>query len=101
MYTCTGAAVNAPTTFVLACGDYGIELEGLRWSGWGQSVAHASGSLLENNCVPECADGTDVPYPASVEVSNVAGGHYTWMHVSSPQAPGGPYDYQLSTNGPG
>jgi hypothetical protein len=100
IYTCTSQPVVEPASFVLACADANTTVEHLQWSGWGQATAHASGDMRENNCTPDCADGTDVQYPASVEVTAIEGGHYTWMHVSAPQAPGGPYDYTLAPSGP-
>ena len=100
MYDCSRQPVETPASFVLACGDANTILTHLQWSRWGQSPAHATGSLVENNCTPDCADGRDVQYPASPTVSTIAGGRYTYMHVSAPQAPGGPYDYTLTPLGP-
>jgi hypothetical protein len=100
MNTCTGQVVSAPSEYVLACADYGISLKGLRWSQWGDPVAHAAGDLWENDCNPACYAGHFVPYPASVEVSGLAGSRYTWLHVNAPQAPGGPYDYTIGAHGP-
>jgi len=101
MYDCTRQSVETPASFVLACGDANTTLTHLQWSGWGQTTAHATGALAENNCAPNCAQGRDVQYPASVTVSTIAGGHYTYMHVSAPQAPGYRSDYALTPLGPG
>jgi hypothetical protein len=37
--------------------DGSVELQGLRWRGWGSSVARASGVLSASNCTPNCATG--------------------------------------------
>jgi hypothetical protein len=101
LITCGRTAVSAPSRYTLACADGGIWLEGLRWSAWGEPTGHASGNLWENDCTPSCADGHYLQYPASVTVSRLAGGRYTWLHVSAPQAPGGPYDDTVGPAGPG
>ncbi len=100
MYDCARQSVEIPASFVLACADANTTLTHLQWSGWGQTTAHATGDLLEKDCTPNCAEGKNVQYPASVTVSTIAAGRYTYMHVSAPQAPGGPYDYTLTPIGP-
>ncbi|MEW2507605.1 hypothetical protein AB0878_44815 [Amycolatopsis sp. NPDC047767] len=100
IYTCTHDAVSAPSSYVLTCADANSQLQGLRWSGWGSPTAHASGVLSQNDCIPDCADGHFVQFPASVTVTGLEGLAYTWLSVKAPQAPGGPYDFTLTSNGP-
>jgi len=88
MYNCTRGSVETPASFTLACGDANAALTHLQWSGWGQSTAHATGDLVEKDCTPNCAQGRNVQDPASVTVSTIDGGRYTFMHASVPQAPG-------------
>jgi hypothetical protein len=39
-------------------------------TGWGSATAVGAGTMERDNCVPNCAEGTDVPYPATVTVSD-------------------------------
>lgn len=94
---CDGSAVSTPAMYVLACADGGRFLDGLHWSAWNAPTSTASGTLLANNCTPNCADGSFVSYPATVSVSGLTGGRYTHMQVD---APGGPFDYTIGPNGP-
>lgn len=100
IYTCTHDAVSAPSSYVLTCADFGVQLQGLRWSGWGSPTAHGAGDLSQNDCTPDCTQGHFVQFPASVTVSGLKGHAYTWLSVKAPQAPGGPYDFTLTSNGP-
>lgn len=101
IYGCDGQPVGQPTGFVLACGDGGVALQGLTWSGWGGSIATATGLLRGNTCVPNCAVGGSTSNSASVTVSGLTGGRYTSMHISAPGARDPSLDYRLGLNGPG
>jgi hypothetical protein len=98
--TCDRSAVSAPADYVLACADGGLRLDALHWSAWNTPTATASGTLWQNNCTPDCADGHFIPYSASVTVAGLASDRYTRMHVDAPQAPDGPFDYTIGPNGP-
>lgn len=98
--TCDRSTVSTPATYLLACADGGVFLDALHWSAWNSPTATASGSLWENDCTPNCADGHYHSYPASVTVSALSGNRYTRMHVDAPRAPGGPFDYTIGPNGP-
>jgi hypothetical protein len=56
---------------VLACADAGIRIEGLTWANWTASTASGHGTLLENECVPNCASGKFAKYPVAVTLSAV------------------------------
>jgi hypothetical protein len=45
-------------------------LKNLQWSGWGTSVAHASGISSSSDCKPNCAAGTRTDTPAQFTVSS-------------------------------
>ncbi len=64
-----------PATILLACGDGEIAAVGLTWTQWGTTTATGYGTVTEDNCVPNCADGTDVPYQATVTLSRPVKGH--------------------------
>lgn len=60
-----------PSAIVLACADEGTGAKGLTWSTWTRTVAHASGTIYENDCTPDCADGVVKDYAASITLSGV------------------------------
>jgi hypothetical protein len=98
--TCDHSAVTTPANYLLACADGTLWLASLHWSGWDSPTATARGTLWRNDCTPNCANGQYLPYHASVSVSGLSGDRYTRMHVTAPQAPGGPFDYVIGPNGP-
>jgi hypothetical protein len=88
-----------PSEIVLTCADYGWILEALHWSSLTASRATAVGTLVYNDCTPNCADGRhhDVPgtqVTLTVPVRDVAG-QLVWSELQqNPQAAGyasGPY----------
>ncbi len=89
-----------PVQYTLTCADANTWLDKLQWTGWGTPTAHATGELWQNDCEPSCARGQFVQYPASATATDMVNGHYTWLEVSAPQAPGGPYDYVIDSQGP-
>ena len=46
-----------PAEIVLACADYGVLVEGLHWTSWTTASATAVGTLVYNDCTPNCAEG--------------------------------------------
>jgi hypothetical protein len=46
------------------------DLQGLRWTGWGSSVAHAVGISSASNGIPNMAQGKRITSPAQVTLSN-------------------------------
>lgn len=60
-----------PASIVIACADGGLGLEQLDWTSWGATRATGTGTLWQNLCTPDCADGTFAYYPASVTLSRV------------------------------
>jgi hypothetical protein len=47
------------------------------WSSWGSASTTASGTVNYQDCVPDCADGSETPYPTTVTFSGLTGGKYT------------------------
>ncbi|MFJ1548751.1 protein kinase [Streptomyces sp. NPDC088246] len=98
---CFGEYLAEPKSLLLHCGDGNGGLEGLTWSNWGQSTAQASGQESAVICQPNCANGREVHYPATVTLTGLVGGRYTMMQVNTPQSPFGPVaQYTLDSNGP-
>lgn len=60
-----------PSSIALACADDDLRLEGLTWADWTASGAAGHGTLLENQCVPNCAEGNFAKYPVAVTLSGV------------------------------
>jgi len=84
---------------VLTCADYGEVLEGLHWTSWTASSATAVGTLVYNDCVPDCAAGHEHHVPGTEVTLTVAtrgaSGTLVWSEVQeNPEPPGyetGPY----------
>ena len=60
-----------PSSIVLTCADEGLRIEGLAWADWTASAAEGHGTLWENQCVPNCAEGNFAKYPVAVALSAV------------------------------
>jgi hypothetical protein len=60
-----------PASIVLACADDGVRVEGLTWAAWTATAARGHGTLLENQCVPNCAEGKFAKYSVTVALSGV------------------------------
>ena len=67
---CTGHAFK-PKAIIIACGDGNFRASHLHYSRYGGRTAKASGTLVENRCVPNCASGKFVSYPGSIKLSDV------------------------------
>jgi hypothetical protein len=89
-----------PAEIVLTCADYGEVLTGLQWTSWTATGASAAGTLVYNNCIPDCAGGQHQSVPGTTVTLTApvhgAGGTLVWSHVQeNPEPPGyetGPYD---------
>lgn len=66
---CAGQGRIRPGQYVLACGDGGGALAGLRWVNWGASAAAGNGTMVINDCTPGCASGHGHRFPALVRLS--------------------------------
>jgi hypothetical protein len=61
-------AVEPPLLALFADGSW--VLEGLKWTGWGTPVAHATGISSASNGIPNQAEGTRIKTPAEAMLSN-------------------------------
>lgn len=68
--------------------DGSVALVDLRWSGWGTSVARATGVWSASNCTPNCATGKRTTRPARLTLSSpgLVGGHrvYRCFRIDPP-----------------
>ena len=84
---CAGQASTRPGQYVLACGDGGGALAGLRWAGWGPTSATADGASVINDCAPSCVAGHGHRFPALVRL---------WRAEPLPGHPGERYFTRLT-----
>jgi hypothetical protein len=89
---CTSPSVE-PAEIVLTCADYGEVLMGLHWTNWTATSASAVGTLVYNDCIPDCATGQHHSVPGTTVTLTVpirgAGGTLVWSEVQeNPEPPG-------------
>lgn len=58
-------------------GDGGYIVTGIVWSRWGPHEADGTGTSNIQGCVPDCATGSETPYPDTVVLSDPQGGQFT------------------------
>jgi hypothetical protein len=63
---CIGQRQARPSSFILTCADANDALSGLHWVNWAASQAFGTGTEVVNTCIPDCADGKLVSYPALI-----------------------------------
>jgi hypothetical protein len=76
LWNCEGKAVIEPSNYIVTCADDGINFD-MHWSSWGRESATGSGTVHEKNCLPSCADGKIIEYPAEVTLT----GRKWWPRV--------------------
>jgi hypothetical protein len=54
----------APSTLVITCADNGLGVQGLHWTTWTSKLASGYGTVWENDCKPDCAEGHIHYYPS-------------------------------------
>jgi len=60
-------------------GDSGNIVSTITWSEWNASSAVGRGSWGYDDCVPDCAQGTTTPYPATITLSGPVDGRFTLL----------------------
>jgi len=68
--------VTRPTEIVFS-GDSTNAARNLTWSQWGSAQAVGNGTVIHEGCVPDCATGTQTPYPVHIILSSPVNGRYT------------------------
>jgi hypothetical protein len=58
-------------------GDAGDIVTGITWSSWTGTQAVGNGTWTYQNCVPDCASGSQTPYPAMIVLSDPVNGVFT------------------------
>ncbi len=62
-------AASRPKLLTLTCGDGNTVLKGLTWSSFGGATASGKGTFVTNTCEPNCSEGKNVSYPATVKAT--------------------------------
>lgn len=57
-------------------GDAGNIVTDLKWSNWDYRSASANGTSNIQNCIPDCASGTDTPVPTSITLEDPSSNGY-------------------------
>ncbi len=88
---CASGGMQSQPAEITISADGSASVQSLHWSGWGSANATAAGVLEEDNCTPNCAQGTYTSYSATVTLSGLrpygSGEAYATMRVTSPSAP--------------
>jgi len=66
---CLGKPVAHPDEIVLACATANTTAYGLRWVGWGEPMAVATGREGYNDCRPDCVSGHVRSIPIALVVT--------------------------------
>jgi hypothetical protein len=66
-----GTLTVRPKGILIACADGNLGVERMSWDRWGASSATGRGTLYENQCKPNCAEGKFASYPVAVTLSKV------------------------------
>ncbi len=69
--TCTGSLVVKPALYVIACADHNSFWQKVKWANWGATTAIGIGQYVQNDCVPNCAEGHFITYPATFLLSRL------------------------------
>jgi hypothetical protein len=67
--TCAGKKAIKPSNYVLACADANTYFNSIHWTSWTKTSATATAVFVQNNCVPTCAEGKFIKYPAKLTLS--------------------------------
>lgn len=86
-----------PKEIVFTCADYGMLIRGAKWTNWHHATATATATYSQNNCIPDCAQGTFYSEPATVTVTRILKrkGIYTYSRLR--MVPNAPNRYNYST----
>ena len=66
-----GKAVARPDPVSLACADDNIYVSAINWKNWGGRNSGGNGTLVVNNCNPNCAADKFKTYPVHISLRKV------------------------------
>ncbi len=64
-------------------GDYSASVREITWSSWAASGAAGHGTWFTQTCLPNCAQGPDITYPATLTLSAARDGVFTVMVLTA------------------
>lgn len=86
LWNCEGAAEVEPSSYILTCADAGTVLKGMHWTSWQPGRATGYGTLAENDCTPNCAEGKIIDYSLSATLTGshfyAQAGQYTYPSIT-------------------
>jgi hypothetical protein len=94
LYGDTGYSGRNPAQIDFS-GDSGNIVSGISWASWGPTQAVGNGIWMYQGCVPDCASGSETPYPTTIALSNPAHSRFTTITevTSGPQGSTTTYNY--------
>ena len=72
-----GSYTGTEPAFIDFSGDAGNVVTSIGWASWTATGATGTGTSNIQGCVPNCAEGSETPVPATITLSDPAGGHFT------------------------
>lgn len=90
-----GAWTGVKPQTIWFSGDSGNVVTNIVWSSWSPSTGVGQGSWNYDNCVPDCAQGTETPYSATITVSNPSSGQFTQLTEAQTGPHGQTYVFTL------
>ena len=66
---CGYGYAQKPSSITLTCADGGMYVDQLEYSSWDNSSASATGIFFSNDCDPDCASGSLISNPVTIEIS--------------------------------
>jgi hypothetical protein len=82
-------------TDILFSGDATNNVSDITWSSWTQTGVVGQGTWTYLSCVPDCAGSPEVPYPASIQLSDPVNGTFTVITETTQ----GPEGFTTTYNG--
>ena len=66
---CGYGYAQKPSSITLTCADGGMYIDQIDYSSWDNNSASATGIFFSNDCDPDCASGSLISNPVSIEIS--------------------------------
>jgi hypothetical protein len=63
------AAMQVRPAEIYISGDGSLFVKGIAWYGWGDATVTGYGTLWQNDCTPDCVQGTFSTVPATITLS--------------------------------
>ena len=97
-----GAVEIRPSDIGFGCADLNTDISSIDWTSWTATSAGGTGTFSEDNCVPDCADGSDSTEQATISLSDPGEylGALVFQNVTvSPVGGGAPLEAEMGEVG--